>query len=109
MFGEARPRGSSPRSAAFRSFLAASALAVEDRHLSLVVALAPPRESIQAIATCATLASLASATLRSASTSSRLRSRFSALNRGAWLRKSAGPVCRSFDQCPLSSPLDRTL
>jgi hypothetical protein len=28
---------------------------------------------------------------------------FSAANRGAWLRKSAGPVSRSFDQWPLSA------
>ena len=45
-------------------------------------------------ATCATVAAVSAAIARSASTRARLRLRFSPLKRGAWPRKSAGPVSR---------------
>ena len=67
-----------------------------------------PRASTQAIATWATVAPFASATARSASTSARLRSRFSPLKRGRSLRKSPRAPIASLDQWPLSSPREST-
>ena len=66
-----------------------------------------PRCRTQAIAIWATVALLASATARNASTSE-LRSRFSPLKRGAVRRKSPSATSRSLDQWPLSRPRDST-